>query len=190
MSAAAGIEAEELVIEDGAQYLGTQVLGKALVTCNNTELTIPGSVQFGMRAINAPKLKTIKITESRIEGASPYFGSAFCYNSPSVKEISCEYAVPPETCGIAFSDWYTKATLYVPEDAIEAYKAAPEWGKFSKILPLKDGVDDVAADDAQVVATKYHDLAGRSLEAPAERGITIRTDIYSDGTHRCVKMLR
>jgi len=51
-------------------------------------------------------------------------------------------------------------------------------------------VNDVTADDAQVVATEYHDLYGRRLEAPAERGITIRTDIYSDGTRCCTKVLR
>ena len=191
VSAAAGIEAEKLVIEDGAQYFGIQVLGKSLITCNNTELTIPGSVQFGMLAITAPKLKTIKITKSKIEGASPYFGSLFCWKTDNVQKIICEYAVPPETSGGAFDDYmYTKATLYVPEEAIEAYKAAPEWKEFKKILPIKDGVNDVTADEAQVVATEYHDLYGRRLEAPAERGITIRTDVYSDSTRRCTKVLR
>ncbi len=191
VSAAAGIEAEKLVIEDGAQYFGAQVLGKSLVTCNNTELTIPGSVQFGMLAITAPKLKTIKITKSKIEGASPYFGSLFCWKTDNVQKIICEYAVPPETSGGAFDDYmYTKATLYVPEEAIEAYKTAPEWKEFKKILPIKDGVNDVTADEAQVVATEYHDLYGRRLEAPAERGITIRTDVYSDSTRRCTKVLR
>ncbi len=195
VAAAAGIEAERLVIEDGAQYLGTQLLGKTLITCHNTELTIPGSVQLGMLAIDARELESLKITKSKIEGVSPYLGSAICPNSPSIKSITCEYDVPPETSGGAFGlyhgyDMYDRATLYVPEDAIEAYKAAPEWKEFKTILPIKDGVDDVAADDAQVVATEYHDLAGRRLEAPAERGITIRTDIYSDGTRRCAKMLR
>ena len=191
VSAAAGIEAEKLVIEDGAQYFGTQVLGESLVTCNNTELTFPGSVQFGMLAITAPKLETIKITKSKIEGASPYFGSLFCWKTDNVQKITCEYVVPPETSGGAFDDYmYTMATLYVPEEAIEAYKAAPEWKNFKNILPIKDGVNDVTADEAQVVATEYHDLYGRRLEAPAERGITIRTDVYSDGTRRAVKVLR
>ena len=195
VSAAAGIEAEKLVIEDGAQVLGTQILGKTLITCHNTELTIPGSVQLGMLAIDARELESLKITKSKINGASPYLGSAICPNSPSIKKITCEYTVPPETSGGAFGlyhgyDMYDRATLYVPEEAIEAYKAAPEWKEFKKILPIKDGVNDVTADDAQVVATEYHDLAGRRLEAPAERGITIRTDVYSDGTRRCTKMLQ
>ena len=195
VSAAAGIEAEKLVIEDGAQVLGTQILGKTLITCHNKELTIPGSVQLGMLAIDARELESLKITKSKINGASPYLGSAFCPNSPSIKKITCEYTVPPETSGGAFGlyhgyDMYERATLYVPKEAIEAYKAAPEWKNFKNILPIKDGVNDVTADDAQVVATEYHDLAGRCLEAPAERGITIRTDVYSDGTRRCTKMLR
>ena len=195
VSAAAGIEAEKLVIEDGAQVLGTQILGKTLITCHNTELTIPGSVQLGMLAIDARELESLKITKSKINGASPYLGSLICPNSPSIKKITCEYTVPPETSGGAFGlyhgyDMYERATLYVPKEAIEAYKAAPEWKEFKNILPIKDGVSDVATDDAQVVATEYHDLAGRRLEAPAERGITIRTDIYSDGTRRSAKVLR
>ena len=191
VSAAAGIEAEKLIIEDGVQYIGTHLAEKKLIRCNNTELTIPGSVQFGSRAIETPKLESIKITKSKIDGATPYLGSGFCWNTTSVKRITCEYDVPPETSGSAFEDYmYDRATLYVPEEAIEAYKTAPEWKNFKNILPIKDGVNDVAADDAQVVATEYHDLAGRRLEAPAERGITIRTDIYSDSTRRCTKMLR
>ena len=195
VSAAAGIEAEKLVIEDGAQVLGTQILGKTLITCHNKELTIPGSVQLGMLAIDARELESLKITKSKINGASPYLGSLICPNSPSIKKITCEYTVPPETSGGAFGlyhgyDMYERATLYVPEEAIEAYKTAPEWKNFKNILPIKDGVSDVTTDDAQVVATEYHDLAGRRLEAPAERGITIRTDVYSDGTRRSAKVLR
>ena len=194
VSAAAGIEAEKLVIEDGAQVLGTQILGKTLITCHNKELTIPGSVQLGMLAIDARELESLKITKSKINGASPYLGSLICPNSPSIKKITCEYTVPPETSGGAFGlyhgyDMYERATLYVPEEAIEAYKTAPEWKNFKNILPIKDGVSDVAADDAQVVATEYHDLYGRRLEAPAERSIIIRTDVYSDGTRRCTKVL-
>ena len=191
VSAAAGIEAEKLIIEDGVQYIGTHLSEKKLIRCNNTELTIPGSVQFGSCAIETPKLESIKITKSKIDGATPYLGPGFCWNTTSVKKITCEYDVPPETSGSAFEDYmYDRATLYVPEEAIEAYKAAPEWKEFKKILPIKDGVSDVTTDDAQVVTTEYHDLYGRCLEAPAERGITIRTDVYSDGTRRCTKVLR
>ena len=190
VSAAAGIEAEKLIIEDGVQYIGTHLAEKKLIRCNNTELTIPGSVQFGSRAIETPKLESIKITKSKIDGATPYLGSGFCWNTTSVKRITCEYDVPPETSGSAFEDYmYDRATLYVPEEAIEAYKTAPEWKNFKNILPIKDGVSDVTTDDAQVVATEYHDLAGRRLEAPAERGITIRTDVYSDDTRRSTKIL-
>ena len=190
VSAAAGIEAEKLIIEDGVQYIGTHLAEKKLIRCNNTELTIPGSVQFGSCAIETPKLESIKITKSKIDGATPYLGPGFCWNTTSVKKITCEYDVPPETSGSAFEDYmYDRATLYVPEEAIEAYKAAPEWKEFEKIMPIKDGVNDVTADEAQVVATEYHDLYGRRLEAPTERGITIRTDVYSDGTRRCTKVL-
>ena len=166
-------------------------------------------------ALSAYNLKDLKISKSADTANVPMFDECFCRNSYSIETIVCEYMSPPIASVQAFDlekseqdpqypevnpeDPYPygyyptmcdRATLYVPEEAIEAYKAAPGWKNFKTILPIKDGVNDVTADDAGIVATEYHDLYGRRLEAPAERGITIRTDVYSDGTRRCIKILR
>ena len=202
----AGLHADSLIIEDGEHTFRMYSIG-----CDNKSLTIPGSVQFAYWSLAAPKLEELIIKQATEDFITPNLGEAFCPISYNINRVICEYTRPPQVHKRAFDlergiddplypddpqdyDYYPtmcdRATLYVPRMAIEAYKADPIWGKFEKILPIKDGVDDVAADDAQVVATEYHDLAGRRLEAPTEHGITIRTDIYSDGTRRCAKVLR
>ena len=202
----AGLHADSLIIEDGEHTFSMYSIG-----CNNRSLTIPGSVQFSYWPLTAPKLEELIIKQATDEFITPNLGEAFCPISYNISRVICKYTRPPQVQKEAFDlekgiddplypddpygDDYNptmcdRATLYVPQEAIEAYKADPVWGMFKTILPIKDGVNDVTADDTQVVATEYHDLYGRRLDAPAERGITIRTDIYSDGTRRCAKVLR
>ena len=201
----AGLHADNLIIEDGEHTFRVYSIG-----CNNRSLTIPGSVQFSYWSLAAPKLEELIIKQATDEFITPNLGEAFCPISYNISRVICKYTRPPQVHKKAFdlergindplypqdpqADYHPtmcdRATLYVPQEAIEAYKADPVWGQFKKIMPIKDGVNDVTADDAQVVATEYHDLYGRRLEAPAERGITIRTDIYSDGTRCCTKVLR
>lgn len=126
-------------------------------------------------------------------------GESFCPYSYKIRSIVNDNIIPPRVAvnafrlasydGVDSPGMYDRATLFVPKASIGAYKSDPEWGRFEKIMAIEDGVNDVAADDAQVVATEYHDLYGRRLEAPAERSITIRTDVYSDDTRRCTKVL-
>lgn len=44
--------------------------------------------------------------------------------------------------------------------------------------------------DAAVIATQYHDLSGRRLSSPLDRGVTLVTETLSDGTVRARKLLR
>lgn len=204
------VSASHVIFEDGLARCPCHG-----VSCDNDSITIPGSMEMCNFALSALSLEYMKIAKSADTAKVPVLGDCFCLNSYKIKTIVCEYMSPPIATAQAFDlekstldplypevdpedpypygyypTMYDRASLYVPAEAINVYKADPVWGKFKSILPIKDGVDDVTADDAQVVATEYHDLAGRRLEAPAERGITIRTDIYSDGTRRCAKVLR
>ena len=200
------VGADKLFLSDGIRSCQSYS-----IVCDNTTLTIPGSMRIGLNAIIATKLENLVITKSASKYLSPYFGMQFCYSSYGIKTIKCEYDIPPSTSTDAFRlepsiadpmypeddnldgynpGMYDRATLYVPKAAIEAYKADAEWGRFKNILAIEDGVDDISADAAEVVATEYYDLSGRRLEAPAERGITITATIYSDGTRRCAKTVR
>ena len=206
--------AEELVVEDGVEHFGAYS-----VDCNNKTLTLPGTVKVGQYSIGDSLLECLIIKKSKNKEASPEFRTKCIDCSYIIKTIICEYENPPKANNDAFcldksesSDplfpgydepynpgMYDRATLYVPKAAVEAYKADAEWGRFEKILAIEDnadiikkleGVDDISADAAEVVATEYYDLSGRRLEAPAERGITITATIYSDGTRRCTKTVR
>ncbi len=51
------------------------------------------------------------------------------------------------------------------------------------------GVETIVSE-VEVVSTQYHDLSGRRLSSPLDRGVTIVTETLSDGTTRARKLLR
>ncbi len=188
VSAFAGFEAKHISFEDGYDYLGTNA-----IFCENDTLILPGSVKCMHYGISDENLKCLHITKSKT-GKSPEFSQYSLQSCLGLKSVICEYEVPPTAEIRAFEiskDVYGRATLYVPAEAIEAYRAHPEWGKFKEILPITNGVTDVTADEAaEVIATEYYDLSGRRLQAPAESGITIVATRYSDGSRRTAKLIR
>ncbi len=166
--------------------------------CENDTLVLPGSVDCGRFAIGDKNLKCLHITKSKT-GKSPSFEWCSFRDCFKIESVICEYEVPPTAATNAFQNEGDneelgitgRATLYVPAEAIEAYRAHPEWGKFKEILPITNGVTDVTADEAaEVIATEYYDLSGRRLQAPAESGITIVATRYSDGSHRTTKIVK
>ena len=215
IEAVAEISATNVIFEDGLS--GCPYYG---IRCENESIVIPGSMSMEDCALSAMNLTYMKIAKSKDSSKAPTFSEYFCLNSYKIENIVCEYMTPPQAKANAFMleksnydpkypgddnvDEYTpgmydRATLYVPKAAVEAYKADAEWGRFEKILAIEDntdiikkleGVDNISADAAKVVATEYYDLSGRRLEAPAERGFTITATIYSDGTRRCAKTVR
>ena len=56
--------------------------------------------------------------------------------------------------------------LYVPEESIAAYKAAPGWKNFSAIEKDNSGITDLEDEDAQV-APVYYNLQGMKVANPA-----------------------
>lgn len=59
------------------------------------------------------------------------------------------------------------------------------------IVAEQGGVDNITADNAaEVVATKYFDLQGRSLVGEPAQGLYIRQDMMSNGTVRNSKMVK
>lgn len=48
----------------------------------------------------------------------------------------------------------------------------------------------ISSDAAEVIATEYYDLMGRRLEAPAEKTVSIRRDILSNGKTAVSKVIR
>lgn len=71
-------------------------------------------------------------------------------------------------------------TLYVPEESVEAYKAAPVWKDFGKIQghDFSQGVQGVDMTE-DVVPVAYYDLQGRRVGSDSKGVVIIR---YSDGS--------
>ncbi len=196
----------ELILEDycyfAAKYVeiedGFRWFAHGTLRCLNDTLVLPGSVDCESYAISDKNLKCLHITKSKT-GKSPIFKNHFFTDCFKIESVICEYEVPPTANTHAFMNEGDneelgitgRATLYVPAEAIEAYRAHPEWGKFKEILPITNGVSDITADEAaEVIATEYYDLSGRRLQAPAESGITIVATRYSDGSRRTAKLAK
>ena len=72
---------------------------------------------------------------------------AFDYDQ-KITEVHCNATTPPEMTDDAFtSTTYENATLYVPDDAIEAYAAAEGWRNFKTVL---GGVGATTIADAPI----------------------------------------
>ncbi len=188
-----GFHAKHVILEDG--FVGFEYCS---FFCDNDTLVLPGSVFCMPYSMGDENLKCLHITKSKT-GKSPIFKNHFFRDCFKIESVICEYEVPPTAETNAFMNKDDneelgitgRATLYVPAEAIEAYRAHPEWGKFKEILPITNGVTDVTADGAaEVIATEYYDLSGRRLQAPAESGITIVATRYSDGSRRTAKLAK
>ncbi|MDE6650154.1 MAG: leucine-rich repeat domain-containing protein [Muribaculaceae bacterium] len=88
-------------------------------------------------------------------------------NPPKVKEFS----------NVA----YMNTIVMVPEEALDAYKAHPVWGKFWNLQV--SGVDDVKIESKKEVIGRY-DMNGRSVSEDYKGLVIVR---FSDGS--CKKML-
>lgn len=72
--------------------------------------------------------------------------------------------------------------LYVPSDAVEAYRSAPGWKNFTRIYPLSElsGIEDIQLDRKPVETGRY-DLNGRKIDDSYRGVVVVR---YSDGSAR------
>lgn len=88
---------------------------------------------------------------------------AFAYCG-SLTEVICKAMTPPQTAKqFSFSN-YDKTTLFVPVDAVEAYRADEYWSLFSSIVGINsvnkfqnDGIWYVLTSDSTVMATNVDD---------------------------------
>lgn len=74
----------------------------------------------------------------------------------SLAEVVCKAKVAPQLKSDAFSnDILSKATLYVPEESVESYKADGEWKKFSDIQPLPYAYINISAAEKTTYCSEH-----------------------------------
>lgn len=167
-----GEKVTDLVIPDGVTSIGSYVFkggsGLTSVTIPNHITTI-GESAFG----SCWNLNSVTIGNS-VENIG---ADAFDCCS-GLTEIYSLCITPPNTGwgnqfdSSFYSDNYQNATLYVPQEALDAYKVADEWKEFYNIQAIDPtGIKGIEMDESGK-STVYYDLNGRRLNAP-KKGLNI-----------------
>jgi len=153
-----GIEIKDLIIPEGVNYIGV----RAFVGFNGfTSVTIPNSVTsisgWAFSGCSGVTSLTIGDGIERIERR------AFA-NCPDLTKVYCYTKEVPNTSDDAFDGTPTeKSTLYVPANAIDAYRAAWPWSDFKEIVPLSNdpltdrGIIFTVKDDGTLEVTGLED---------------------------------
>lgn len=127
------------------------------------------------------KLRSVIIPESVTS-----IGNDVFKGSSSISFLTCDALVPPtigygdtHDLGLTASQYQT-IDVQVPEEAIEAYRNAPGWSKFTCFQnDITTAIDNViAAEDLKVEAGRY-DLSGRAVGESYQGIFIIR---YTDGS--------
>lgn len=133
-------------------------------TKDETRYVVPdGVAKIGTYAFNACSFSEIVLPSS----LTTLCFAAF-YQCSQVTTIVCYATSPPEET----YDWtfaYTaQELLYVPEDAVQAYKDSKLWGNFKDILPIPNSIVvlDESSDDTP---TQLSSLDGKTVDAQLNR---------------------
>lgn len=105
---------------------------------------------------------------------------AFAY-AQGFREVTCKAVVPPTWVtspllpdeSLFDSSVYATATLYVPDESVEAYSKAPGWKEFANIQPMSSAVHELTIHDTDAPA-EYFNLQGQRLSNPAKGLILTR----------------
>lgn len=141
-----------------------------ITACDNT--VIPdGIVGIGEYAFDScDKITSVVIPASVTKIAHSAFD--FCSN---LTVVICKAITPPAIAASSFK--CENSTLYVPEEALEAYRNADNWKKFSKILPIGAQMYGDANGDNVVNISDVNYL----ISAILGEGYDYIADVNSDG---------
>ena len=144
-------------IPDGLTSINSSVFGSTGLT----SVTVPNSVtSIGDFAFSGCPLTSIIIGS----GVTSIFEYSFIH-CQKLTDVYCMAENVPHTSPDTF-DWSSigQATLHVPEQSIDAYKAASPWNKFGTIVSDATGITRIHNDPVQV----HHDNGHITVEGVEE----------------------
>lgn len=177
--------------QEGEEY-AVKTIGYGALWINNGDFTSI-TLSEGITTIGVETFYGLsKLTELYLPSTLTSMSTNDLTYSPNVEKITCMAVTPPAITSTSFcADNYTKATLYVPEQAVEAYKAADYWKNFTNIEAVKIAAENVELSDENITLTKIGDsykLAYTITPAGASDDITWSTSdpdvatVDNDGT--------
>ena len=127
------------VTYSGKNYSVTRIGNQAFLRCTSlTSVTIPNSVtSIGYYAF----YKCSGLTSVTIPYSVTSIGGGAFYGCSGLTSVTCQAKNVPTTGDECFYNVpKNTATLYVPEESVNAYKSTNQWKDFGTILPIVEPV--------------------------------------------------
>lgn len=144
---------------------------------SHVKLIIEPSKVFGLGRQKPTAIEELVLQENPMEGY-------FFKDIASLKRLHLSLPEPPQ-CKVEFMDEvFANATLFVPDESVEKYKADARWGRFAHIAGESTGIAGITVDD------KFFELAGNCIKAtdtPVDVfGIDGRVAAHLDSGEACM----
>ncbi len=158
----------------------TRIFCGAFEECNSlTSISIGNSVTVIDDVVFAG---CHKLTSVSIGNSVTTIGEGVFFDCDSLMSVTCLGMTPPTTYDCFDEQCYQNATLYVPIDAVEAYRNEFCWCEFQHIVGFydydfeQDGVYFKLTDDGGVVLTKGDNAYSGDVIVPSE--VTYQGTVY------------
>lgn len=123
------------------------------------------TLHTGLRTIEQYAFYGCKgLTRLELPATLDSIGNQTFYNCSNITSVVCRATTPPAVySNIVFNSFASKSTLSVPEQSMDAYKAADGWKNFN-MFDTNVGVGTIDGADGTAPAI-YYDLNGRRMNA-------------------------
>ena len=161
---------------EGKTYTVTGIGENAFEYCDVSSVILPNTIKILDRgAFCGATLNEITLP------ASVIYIDEYALVGPNLTKIVCMGTTPPEITDyyLSLDEMYWQATLFVPNESLEAYKTHDLWGKFLNIVPfIGAGPGDINGDGIIAIGdvTDIIDQLLSGEELPAYY------DVNGDGT--------